>query len=131
LASGTRSPPDAAEGTVDEVGPDVALALVKAPVEQVLEHEHPEGHRGRRAGAAPPRAERPTPGERLHHDVEQALVLQFGVDAPKHRIPELVAIRQQHLDKAPLGVRESNHGVSGGNEWREPHGLRRASPDIT
>jgi hypothetical protein len=110
---------DAAERAVDEVGPDLALALVKAPVEEVLEHEHAQRHRGRRSWAAPPRTERPTPREGLHHHVEQALVLQFGVDAPEHRVPELLAVGQQHLDKAPLGVRNPNHGVSGRSEGDE------------
>jgi hypothetical protein len=100
--AGDRNPLalDAAEGTVHEVGPDLALALVKAPVIEMLEHEHPQGHRSRRARATPPRAERPTPREGLHHHVEQALVLQFGVDAPEHGVPELVAIGQQHLGLA-------------------------------
>jgi hypothetical protein len=119
-----------AERAVDEVGSDLTLALVKAPVEEVFEHEHPQSHRGRRPWAASPRAERPTPVESLHHHVEQALVLQRGVNAPEHGVSELLAVGQQHLDKAPLGVRESNHGVSGGSEWREPHRPRLASPDI-
>jgi hypothetical protein len=121
---------DPAERAVDEVGPGLTLALIEAPVEEVLEHEHPEGDRGRRARAAPPRAERPTPREGLHHDGEQALVLQLGVDVPEHGIPELLPVGQQDLDKAPLRVRDSNHGVSGGSARRELGCLLTASTDI-
>jgi hypothetical protein len=121
---------DAAEGAVDEVGPDFALALVKAPVKEVLEHEHSQSHRGRRARAAPTLTQWTTPREGLHHHVDQTLDLQLGIDAPEDGVPKLLAVGQQHLDKAPLGVRDSNHGVSGGSEWLEPQGLWPASPDI-
>jgi hypothetical protein len=122
---------DAAEGSVDEVGPDLALALVKASVEQMREHKHPEDDGGRGPGPAATLTERMAPAERLHHHVEQALVLQLGADTPKHGVPQLLAVGQQHLDKAPLGVCETNHEVSGGSEEREPGCLVIASTDIS
>jgi len=71
---------DPAEGAVDQVPPHLALALVEAPVMQVLEDEHPQDHGGRRPQAAPtPTLWMPLP-QRLRHAIDEDLVLEKIVD---------------------------------------------------
>ena len=53
------------------------------------------------------RPERSPLGERRPHHHEQAFVFQRGVDAPEGRVPELFAIGQEQLDKAPLVICET------------------------
>jgi hypothetical protein len=130
FASGTPLALDAAERAVDEVGPDLALALVKAPVEEVLEDQHAQDHRGRGPRAAAARTLRRAPRQRLNHQVHESLVVQLGVDALENGVPQLLAIRQEHLDEAPLRMRATDHRFSGERDGREPQGLRPASPDI-
>ena len=103
---------DAAEGAVDEIGPDLALALVKAPVEEVLEDQHPEDHHRRRPGAAALPAPPVAPAQGLDHVVDQRVIREHLIDRPERGVPELVAVGQQHLDQATLDERASDHPAS-------------------
>src|SRR6266478_7031615 len=62
---GVRNPlaVDPAERAVDQAAADFPFALGEAPVEEVLEDQHPEDHDHRRAEAAAARALRAAPPE--------------------------------------------------------------------
>ena len=122
---------DAAEGAVDEVGPDLALALVKAPVEQVLEDEHPEDHHRGRPGAAALPAPPVASAQGLDHVVDQRVIREDLIHRPERGIPELVPVGQQDLDQATLGERASDHPASAETVglWVERAATPRAAGD--
>lgn len=101
---------DATEGPVDEVGPDLALALVKASVPKVLQHEHDHGRRGARPAAAP--TLRVAVGQSLDHLIEQSVIIKDLIDPPQFGVPQLVAVGEQDLNHAALPKCALNHRPS-------------------
>jgi hypothetical protein len=67
----------------------------------------------------------PAPPQGFRHSIDQALVIEEGVDPAKGGIPELVGVGHEHFDEAPLLVRSPHHGASG--EAESPQGLHRVS----
>jgi hypothetical protein len=104
---------DAAERAVDQAPAHFSFALVKAPVVQMLEDQHPQ-HDGRRgAQTSPALALRMAPGQGFRHPIDKALVVEQRIDPVESWIPELVAVRQEHFDQTALPVRSPHHGASG------------------
>ena len=118
---------DAAERSVDQAAPHLTLALVETPVVEVLEYEHAQHHRGRRAVPATTLTLGVTPGQRVGDPVRQHVVVQERIDAPQRRIPQLVAVGQEHFDEAALPVRPPHHGVSGKATRPQSHRVSRVA----
>jgi hypothetical protein len=116
---------DPTEGSIHQAAPHLALALGKAPVAQMLQDEEAQDHRGRGAQSPAPPTVRVARPERGRHTIDQGLVVEDRVDAPKGRIPELVAVREEDLDEAALPVRPPHHGAPG--EASRPQSLHRVS----
>jgi hypothetical protein len=104
---------NAAEGAVDQTAAHLALALVEAPLGQMLEHEHAQDDRGRRAESPPPRALGMAPDQRVRDQLDQGLVFEERVDPAQRGIPELIGIGEEDFDETALLVRSPHHGVSG------------------
>src|SRR5439155_19858535 len=96
----------------DEAAADLALALVEAPVTEMLEQEHPKDDR--RGGAEPtaPATQRVPAAERRVDQVDDVVIVQDLVDRPKFGIPELVPVWQEHFEGAALRVRATDHAAS-------------------
>ena len=103
---------DPRKRAIHQVGADLVLKIVVAPVEQVLEDQHPQDDlRGRPESTATPTL-RPAGFHRLGHGFNHGLVLEQRVDAPQPVGPQLVTIGQQHLEQAPLALSASDHARS-------------------
>ena len=103
---------DAAERSVDEAPPDFPLALVEAPVREVLEHEHPERDGGGRAEPPAPGTQGVAPRQGRRDLVHQVVVLEDEVDLSQDGIPQLVRVGQQDFDQGTLRVGAPDHGAS-------------------
>src|SRR5437667_935176 len=108
---------DAAEGTVDEAAPDFPLAFVETPLREVLEDQHAQDHGGGGAEATAALTQRIAPREPLDDQVDERFIVENGIDLTKRRIPELVAIGQQHLEDTALRIRTTDHGASMEAQW--------------
>ena len=101
-----------AERAIDQTPSDLALALIKAPVGEMLEDQHPQHDGGGRSQSAPA----PTLGmasrQRLRHTIDEDIIVEQRVDLPKGGVPQLVAVGQEDLDEAALPVRSPHHGAS-------------------
>ena len=111
---------DPAEGPVDEAAPDFPLALVEAPVVQVLEDEHPErdGRGGAESTAAGTQGVAARQGRR--DLVQQVLILEDEVNLSQDGIPQLVRVGEQDFDQGALRVGAPNDGAS--DEAGQPRG---------
>src|SRR6266702_1250310 len=116
---------DPAEGAMDQAPPHLTLALIEAPVVEVLEDEHPQDHGGRCSPSAPAPTLRMTLRQGLCHAIDEHVIIEHSVDLPEGGIPELVGVRQEHFYEAALLIRSPHHGASG--EAREPQSLHRVS----
>src|SRR5262245_40831836 len=95
---------DAAESAVHQASPNFTLALVEAPVVEVLQHEHPQHHLGRSARTTFLPAAWPATSERIGHQVDELVILEDLVDSTQGGIPQLVRVRQQYFEHASLPV---------------------------
>src|SRR5512144_3182453 len=116
---------DPAEGAIHEAAAYFALTLVEAPVVEMFEHEDPEHDRRRCAEPSASLAQRMPCRERSGDPIDEDLSIEDRVDLPESRIPELVAVGQEHFQETALPVRSPHHGASG--EARRPQGLHRVS----
>jgi hypothetical protein len=116
---------DPAEGAVDQAPPHLPLALIEAPVVEVLEDEHPQDHGSRRPQSAPTPTLRMTPRQRLGDAVDESIVVEQRIDLSQDGIPELIAVGQEHFNEAALRVGPPHHGASG--EARGPQSPHRVS----
>ena len=71
---------DARERAIHQIGADFLLQVVVAPVEQMLQDQHPDHDLRRRAGTAAATTLRPPRFERLRDDLNHGLVLEQRVD---------------------------------------------------
>ena len=103
---------DAAEGPVDEAAPDLALALVEAPVAEMLEQEHAQDDGDGRPETPATAAQRVSAAEGGFEQVNEGIIVQDLVDRPELGVPELVPVGQQHFEDAALRIRATDHGPS-------------------
>ena len=96
---------DARERAIDQIGADLALEIVIAPVEQMLQNQHPHHDVGRGPRTPAPPTLRPPRLERLRDRLNHGLVLEQRVDLAQPVGPQLV----------PVGQRTSNRLRS---RWR-------------
>jgi hypothetical protein len=103
---------DAREHPIHQIGAHLALQVVIAPVEEMLQNQHPDDHIGRRPW--PPAAPTlgPTFFERLGHDFNHGFVLEGDVNASQPVGPQLVTIGQQNFEQTPLALLALNHARS-------------------
>src|SRR5206468_5685114 len=87
---------DPAEGAVHQAPPHLSLALIEAPVVEVLEDQHPQNHRGGRPQSAPALTLRMALGQGLRDAIDEDLVLEQRIDPSEGGIPELVGVGQEH-----------------------------------
>src|SRR2546426_9194379 len=113
---------DPAERAVDQAAPHLALALIEAPVVEMLEDQHSQDHRGGRPQSAPALTLRMALGQGLRDAIDEDIVIEKSVDLPERGIPELVSVGQEHFHEAALPVRSPHHGASG--EAARPQGVR-------
>jgi hypothetical protein len=116
---------DPAEGSVHQAPAHFPLALVEAPVLQVLKDKHPQHNSPGRAQATPAPTLRMASRKGLRQPIDEALVFEQRVDPAKGGIPEFVGVRQEHFDETALLVRSPHHGASG--EAGPPQRLHRVS----
>jgi hypothetical protein len=110
---------DAAKRAVDQAAPHLSLALIEAPVVEVLEDQHAQDDGCGRPQAASTPTLRMALSQRLGHAIHEDIVIEKSVDLAESGIPELVAVGQEHFHEAALPVRSPHHGASG-----EAAGLR-------
>ena len=111
---------DSAEGPIDQAPAHLPLALIEAPVVQVLEDQHPQHDGGGGPQAAAALTLGMALGQRLRNAIDERLVVEQHVDPAKRGIPELVGIGQEYFHEAALPVRSPHHGASG--EAARPQG---------
>jgi hypothetical protein len=78
----------------------------------VLQDQHPEDYFGGGTEPAAARAPRIPPRERGNRQVDEFIVLKRGIDPLQNRIPEFVAVGQQHFKHAALPMGATDHGTS-------------------
>ncbi len=103
---------DPAEGTVDQASPNLALALVEAPVVEVVQDKYPQHHLGRGARTTFPSAAGPSAPECLGHQIDEPVIIENLVHSTQSGVPQLVRVRQQHFEHASLDVLATNHPSS-------------------
>jgi hypothetical protein len=103
---------DAGKRAIDQVGADFLLQVVVAPVEQVLQDQHPDHDFGWRAGTSAATTVGPPGLQCLRDDLNHGLVLEHGVDAAQPVGPQFVPIGQQHFEQTPLALSASDHARS-------------------
>ena len=103
---------DSRKRAIDQIRADFLLQIVKAPVEQMLQNQHPNHHVRRRPRTSTPTTLRPSCFERLGHDLNHGLVLEQRVDPPQPVGPQLVTIGEQHLEQTSLALTASDHARS-------------------
>jgi len=116
---------DSAEGAVDQASAHLALALIEAPIVQMLEDQHPEHDIGGCPQSTAALTLRMTPGQCRRDTIDESVVVKKCVDTSERGIPELVGVRQEHFHEAALPVRSSHHGASG--EATRPPRVHRVS----
>jgi hypothetical protein len=116
---------DSAEGAIDQTAAHLPLALVEAPVVQMLQHQHPQDHVGGGPESAPTLTLGMALGQRLRDTIHECVVVEQGVDPAEGGIPELVGVGQEHFHETALPVRSPHHGVSG--EATRPPRVHRVS----
>lgn len=77
----------------------------------MLEQEHPQDHGRGRARAPAPAAQRMPAAKGGVDQLDEGVIVQDLVDRPELVIPELVPVRQQHLEDAALSIRATDHGA--------------------
>jgi len=115
---------DPAERAVHQAAPHLPLALIEAPVVEVLEDQHPQDHGGWCPQSASPPTLRMALGQGLRDSIDEDIVIEKSVDLPEGGIPELVGVGQEHFHEA-ASVRSPHHGASG--EAARPQGVHRVS----
>jgi hypothetical protein len=101
---------DPAEGPIDQAPAHFPLALVEAPIVDVLEDQHPQNHGSRGVQAASALTQRMAPSQGLRRSIDEDFVVEKRIDLPKGGVPEL---GQEHFHQAALPVRSPHHGASG------------------
>ena len=103
---------DPRERAIDQIRAHFVLQVVVAPVEQMLQHQHPDDDLGRRAGTSAATTLRPPRFERLGDHLNHGLVLEQRVDSPQPVGPQFVSIGQQHFEQTALALSASDHARS-------------------
>ena len=103
---------NAGERAIDQIRPHLLFQVVVAPVEQVLQDQHPNHDLRRCPRPAASTTLRPSRLERLRDDLNHGLVLEQRVDPPQPVGPQLVTIGQQHFEETPLALTASDHARS-------------------
>jgi hypothetical protein len=102
---------DARERAIDQIGPQLLLEVVVAPVEQMLQDQHPNDD----LGGVPSRPRRRLCGHRRSIAWATTSITDSSeqrVDPSQPVRPQLVAIGQQHFEETPLALSASNHARS-------------------
>jgi hypothetical protein len=97
---------------IDQIGAHFAFQIVVPPVEQMLEHQHPNDDLGRCPRTTTAATLRPPRFEGLRDDFNHRLVLEQRIDAPQPVGPQFVSIGQQHFEQTPLALSASDHARS-------------------
>ena len=116
---------DPAERAVHQAAPNLPLALIEAPIMEVLEDQYPQDHGRGRPQSAATLTLRMALGQGLRDSIDEDIIIKKSVDLPKGRIPELVRVGQEYFHEAALPVRSPHHGASG--EAARPQRLHRVS----
>ena len=103
---------DARKHAIHQIGAHLALQVVVAPVEQMLQHQHPDHDLRRRAGTAATATLRPTSFECLRDDLNHRFVLEQRVDLSQPVGPQFVAVWQEDFEQTPLALSALNHARS-------------------
>ena len=103
---------DPREGTVDKVRANFVLQVVIAPIEQMLQNQHPNYDLGWRSESPPAPTLGPPFLQCLRDHVNHGVVLEGSVDSSQPVGPQLVAIRQQNLEQTPFALPTLNHARS-------------------
>ena len=103
---------DPREGAIDQIGADLVLEIVVAPIEQMLQNQHPQHDLGRRAGTTAPPTLRPARFQRLRHRLNHGFVLEQRIDLAQPVGPQLVTIGQQHFEQTALALTALDHARS-------------------
>ncbi len=103
---------DAREGAVHQIGAHLALQIVVAPIEQMLQDQHPQHDLRRRARAPAASTLRPARFHGQGHGLNHGLVLEQRIDLAQPVGPQFVTIGQQHFEQTPLALSTSDHARS-------------------
>jgi len=104
---------DPAEGAVDQTPAHLPLALIEAPVVEMLQDQHSQDDGGRGPEVASASALGMALGQRLGDAIDERFVVEQSVDPAEGGIPQLVGVGQEHFHEAALPVRSPHHGASG------------------
>ncbi len=116
---------NAREGAIHQIGADLALEIVIAPIEEMLQDQHPQHDVGRCPGAPAAPTLRPARLERLDDRVNHGLVLEQRVDPPQPVGPQLVPVGQEHFEQTALALATLNHARSFDERSRAGSVVRR------
>jgi hypothetical protein len=103
---------DTGEGAIDQIRADLALEIVIAPIEEMLQDQHPQHDVGWCPRASTPPTLRPARLQRLRHRLNHGLVLEQRVDTPQPVGPQFVSVGQRRFEQTPLALSASDHAHS-------------------
>jgi hypothetical protein len=104
---------DAGEGAIDQIGADLALEIVIAPIEEMLQDQHPQHDVGRRPGAAPGADFAAGGPSSAWTTVSITASSSSSVSIRRNQSgQQLVPVCQEHFEQTALALATLNHARS-------------------